>query len=92
MNFHRFTILTYNEGQQSYEKNDILINLNQVVSIKPIKMATEQRDVIDGYWIRLTNGKKYKAIQIPKLLLDFFDENLPDVRMSSDASPSFSYQ
>ncbi|MBD63884.1 MAG: hypothetical protein CME62_01650 [Halobacteriovoraceae bacterium] len=70
----------------------MLINGDQIVSIKPIKMTTESRDVLDGYWIRLTNGKKYRALQIPASLQVYFDEALTDIKKSDDSSPSFSYQ
>jgi hypothetical protein len=42
----------------------ILLNEDHIVSIKPIKMRTDD-SILEGYWIRLTNGKKYKAIQVP---------------------------
>ena len=77
MELQRFTIITRNESQQSEEKTSILINMDQLVSIKPIKVTTDDRDVIDGYWIRLTNGKKYRAIQVPKFILDKFEQELP---------------
>lgn len=80
----KFTILTNNEAQQSQEVVNILINLSQIVSIKPIKMMLADREVIDGFWIRLTNGKKYKALQIPQELLSSFEESLPIVARSSD--------
>lgn len=92
MNFSNFTILTYNEAQRNYEKNSMLINLDQIVSIKPIKMSTENREVLDGYWLRLTNGKKYRALQIPAILENHFNQEVTDIRRSDDASPSFSYQ
>ena len=70
----------------------MLINGDQIVSIKPIKMTTDDRDVLDGYWIRLTNGKKYRALQIPASLQAHFTETLTDIKKSDDTSPSFSYQ
>ncbi len=45
----------------------LLLNINHVVSIKPIRMILED-NVIDGYWIRTTNGKKYRALEIPEEL------------------------
>ena len=57
--FKKFSILTNNEAQQSQEVISMLINVDQIVSIKPIKMMLEDREVIDGFWLRLTNGKKY---------------------------------
>ena len=92
MNFHRFTILTYNEAQRNHEKHMMLINGDQIVSIKPIKMTTDDRDVLDGYWIRLTNGKKYRALQIPASLQAYFTEPITEIKKSDDSSPSFNYQ
>ena len=34
--------------------------------------------IIDGYWIRLTNGKKYKATSIPTVLKKIFLANEED--------------
>ena len=48
----RFTVITQNENQQSEEQTNMLINLEHIVSIKPIKLTTNDREVIDGYWIR----------------------------------------
>ena len=64
MNFRKFTIISHNEAQQKDEIVDILLNTNHIVSIKPIKMSTNDQQVIEGFWIRLSNGKKYKAIQM----------------------------
>ncbi|MBD67085.1 MAG: hypothetical protein CME62_17925 [Halobacteriovoraceae bacterium] len=84
MNLKKFTILTRNESIQADEKANILINLEHIVSIKPIKMTTERRDVIDGYWIRLSNGKKYRAIQIPEFIQDKFNEELPAISKNNE--------
>ncbi|MBT4793516.1 MAG: hypothetical protein HON90_18230 [Halobacteriovoraceae bacterium] len=92
MNLKRFTIITHNEAQQSVEKTTILINLEHIVSVKPIKMTTSNREQIDGYWIRLSNGKKYRAIQVPKVILDNICEDLPAIKKSSEQTPNFNYQ
>ncbi len=93
MNLHRFIIITHNAAQQVDEKTSILINLEQIVSVKPIKLTTQSRDVIEAYWIRLTNGKKYRAIQVPEIILSALDESLPALQMSTDdLENSFSYQ
>ena len=65
MDFLKFKIIQSKE-EHSLETNlvDILFNVNHVVSIKPIKIILGD-SIIDGYWIRLTNGKKYKATDIP---------------------------
>lgn len=76
MEFKKFTILSVSSSHQSQEEVDILINLAHIVSIKPIKMTTPDMRVIEGYWIRLTNGKKYKAVQIPDQVKEVFSELL----------------
>lgn len=88
----KFTIITHNEAQQVDEKTNILINTEHIVSIKPIKLTTKNRDVIDGYWIRLTNGKKYRAVQIPEAIRESLNENLPAISLSNEAESSFNYQ
>jgi hypothetical protein len=45
----------------------MLINLDHVISVKPIRIMT-RGGVIEGYWIRATNNKKYRAISIPQEL------------------------
>lgn len=84
MNLMKFIILSHNEAQQSDEKTSILINPDHIVSIKPIKMTTSERNIIDGYWVRLSNGKKYKAIQVPEAVKRSFTEELPSISISDD--------
>jgi hypothetical protein len=92
MNLKKFTIISHNEAQQVDEEATILINLEHIVSVKPIKMSTTNRTVVDGYWIRLSNGKKYRAIQVPEIILDNLQEELPAVKKNDNAEHSFSYQ
>ena len=72
MAFLKFKIIQSKE-EHTLETNlvDILFNVNHVVSIKPIKIILGE-NIIDGYWIRLTNGKKYKATSIPSELKKAF--------------------
>lgn len=77
MAFSKFTILNHNEGHQRDEMVKILINTDHIVSLKPIRISTDERKVIEGYWIRLSNGKKYKALQVPQDLQQKLDEELP---------------
>jgi hypothetical protein len=77
MSFKKFTIINHNDAQQSDEMIDILINTDHIVSIKPIKMTTNDQQVLEGFWIRLTNGKKYKAIQMAESLKKLLNEKLP---------------
>ncbi len=88
----KFTIITHNEALQLDEKTNILINLEHIISVKPIKLSTADREVLDGYWIRLSNGKKYRAIQVPDVILKTLSEQLPAIHKSDDAESSFSYQ
>ena len=80
----KFIILNHNENNQSDEKTSILINQDHIVSIKPIKMTTTDRNIIDGYWLRLSNGKKYKAIQVPEVVKKSFFDELPSVAISDN--------
>lgn len=84
MNLMKFIILNNNEAQQTSEKTSILINPDHIISVKPIKMTTKDRNIIDGYWIRLSNGKKYKAIQVPEMIKKTFFDELPSVSLSDD--------
>ena len=59
-----FHILTETNQRMDLEVVPMLINLNHLVSIKPIRIMAND-ELIDGYWVRISNGKKYRAIQIP---------------------------
>ena len=66
MEFLKFTILNEKADQQiGIDEQVILINKNHIVSIKPINILVAEGEVIKGYWIRNSNGKKYKATKIP---------------------------
>lgn len=84
MKLHKFTIINHNEAQQTVDKVSILLNTDHIVSVKPIKMTTTEREIIDGYWIRLSNGKKYKAVQIPITIKKLFSEELPQIAINDD--------
>jgi len=92
MDLKRFTIMTRNENQQTDEKTSMLINIQHIVSIKPIKLSTSDRDVIDGYWIRLSNGKKYRAIQVPSMILNSLDTDISEIKKNDELEHSFNYQ
>lgn len=62
-----------------------LINLEHIVSIKPINIMF-QEEVIKGYWIRLSNGKKYKATKIPAELEALFSST-SEVSLRSEIIP-----
>lgn len=92
MNLKRFTILTRNTSLEQDERTSILINLEHIISVKPIKMTTESREIIDGFWIRLSNGKKYRAIQLPKIVLENLEEPLTTIKKNDELTHSFGYQ
>jgi len=78
MDFFKFKILNGKENQiqsSSQEVSTMLININHIVSIKPIKI-TRPDHIIDGYWIRTSNNKKYRAVLIPPELETMFQKPL----------------
>ena len=60
-----FKILTDSNQQMDFDVTPILINEDHLVSIKPIKMMINDH-LLNGFWIRTSNGKKYRAIEIPE--------------------------
>lgn len=80
MNFVKILILTDNKEQQlGEETTPILFNIQNIVSIKPIRIPRGD-EIINGYWIRTTNNKKYRASKIPVELEKLFNGD----RMSTD--------
>ncbi len=74
MSFQKFTILNPKDTVTARETEvEMLINLNHIVSIKPIRISNPDK-LVNGFWIRTTNGKKYKAVQIPGELLKTIGE------------------
>ena len=68
-----FKILTDSNQQMDFDVTPILINEDHLVSIKPIKMMVNEH-LLDGYWIRTSNGKKYRAIEIPEELKNLLSQ------------------
>jgi hypothetical protein len=77
MDIKRFKIVSPRDVQSTDNVFEILLlNMSHIISLKPIKMVVEEK-VVNGYWIRTSNGKKYRAVEIPKelqMLLDEADE------------------
>jgi|GEM_PF-1122629 len=74
MKFMKFSILNLKPGQtQETEEVEVLFNVDHIISIKPIRIARPDK-LINGFWIRTTNGKKYKASKIPGELLEIIGE------------------
>jgi len=68
MSFKKFTIISQRDIQCLEDTHEVmLINLNHVISVKPIRIVLE--DVVkEGYWIRTSNGKKYRSLDLPEEL------------------------
>ncbi len=79
MKFEKFTILNpkVSAGQEA-EEIEMLINLDHIISIKPIRISRTDK-LLNGFWIRTTNGKKYRASQIPGSLLEVIGEKYQGV-------------
>ena len=72
MKFRKFNILdTKVAGQES--EIEVLFNLDHIISIKPIRISRPDK-LLNGFWIRTTNGKKYRASKIPEDLLEVIGE------------------
>tara|TARA_B100001750_G_C15192766_1_gene439693 strand:- start:232 stop:501 length:270 start_codon:yes stop_codon:yes gene_type:complete len=88
MNFLKFKIIQTRE-EHSLETNlvDILFNIDHIVSVKPIKIVLSD-GILNGYWIRLTNGKKYKATEVPNELKSMLSET-EHIETDSEVAPQF---
>lgn len=74
MKFQKFTVFQPKpvNGQEG-EEVEILFNLDHIISIKPIRISRGDK-LLNGFWIRTTNGKKYRASKIPDDLLNIIGE------------------
>lgn len=71
----RFKIVSPKDGQSVDNIFEtILINTDHIVSLKPIRMVVDEQ-LVKGFWIRVTNGKKYRAVEIPNQLVEIIDED-----------------
>lgn len=93
MSFAKFTILNSRENASSRVTEDleVLFNLDHIVSIKPIRISTTEK-LVNGFWIRTTNGKKYKATQIPAELLKVIGEKYAKTIIVSPDSDDQAFQ
>ncbi len=90
MKFHKFTVLNPKATTHEAEEVEVLFNLDHIVSIKPIRISRTDR-LINGFWIRTTNGKKYRSSRIPKELLSIIGEEYQGI-VPADAADDLSYQ
>ena len=79
MTFEKFKIVSPKDGQlidNTFET--LLINTHHIVSLKPIRMVVDETLVM-GYWIRTTNGKKYRAVGIPERIKALLESDESDI-------------
>ncbi len=92
MKFRKFTVFNSKPtaGQEG-DEIEVLFNLDHIISIKPIRIARSDK-LLNGFWIRTTNGKKYRASKIPDdLLVEIGEKYQGIINMYSDADEQ-SYQ
>ena len=79
MALEKFRIVSPKDGQSVDNIFEtLLINGDHIISLKPIRMVVEEK-LVKGYWIRTTNGKKYRAVDIPERLKELLGEDDADV-------------
>ena len=79
MALEKFKIVSPKDGQSIDNVFEtLLINGDHIISLKPIRMVVEEK-LVRGYWIRTTNGKKYRAVEIPNRLKDLLEEDDSDI-------------
>lgn len=88
MRFRKFNILDTKVAGQETEV-EVLFNLDHIISIKPIRINRPDK-LLNGFWIRTTNGKKYRASKIPDELLTVIGEKyqgMVNMALDSDEQP-----
>lgn len=79
MKFRKFKVFQSKPAAgQEGDEVEILFNLDHIISIKPIRISRSDK-LVNGFWIRTTNGKKYRASQIPDELLSVIGERYQGV-------------
>jgi len=90
MTFRKFSILdTKAAGVGQETEIEVLFNLDHIVSIKPIRISRPDK-LLNGFWIRTSNGKKYRASKIPDELLAVIGEKYQapiNISLDSDEQP-----
>jgi hypothetical protein len=86
MKFQKFIIFNSKPAPGSEaEEVEVLFNLDHIISIKPIRISRSDK-LLNGFWIRTTNGKKYRAAKIPDELLGIIGEKYQGpVSMNADS-------
>lgn len=74
MSLQKFKIVSPKDGQSVDNIfESLLINTDHIISLKPIRMVVEEKLVM-GYWIRTTNGKKYRAVEVPEQIKSLLED------------------
>jgi hypothetical protein len=73
MKFQKFTVFNSKATPQEAEEVEVLFNLDHIISIKPIRISRSDK-LLNGFWIRTSNGKKYRASKIPDDLISIIGE------------------
>jgi hypothetical protein len=73
MKFRKFKVFSSKVAGTEGQEIEVLFNLDHIVSIKPIRIARPDK-LLNGFWIRTTGGKKYRASSIPDDLLTIIGE------------------
>ncbi len=83
MKFQKFNVLDVKGTTEN--EIEVLFNLDHIISIKPIRINRPDK-LLNGFWIRTTNGKKYRASKIPDDLLEIIGEKYQgQVSMTADS-------
>jgi hypothetical protein len=83
MKFQKFNVLDVKGTTEN--EIEVLFNLDHIISIKPIRINRPDK-LLNGFWIRTTNGKKYRASKIPDDLLAIIGEKYQgQVSMTADS-------
>jgi hypothetical protein len=89
MKFRKFHVLDTKAPGTAGEEIEVLFNLDHIISIKPIRIARPDK-LLNGFWIRTTNGKKYRASKIPDDLLEIIGEKYQgtvNISLDGDEQP-----
>ncbi len=68
-------------SDERISESEMLVNPDHIVSIKPINIVLKQ-GILKGYWIRLSNGKKYRASSIPAILLEMLSDSHQELQFN----------
>ncbi len=89
MKFQKFTIINSKTSPTEAEEVEVLFHLDHIISIKPIRISRMDK-ILNGFWIRTSNGKKYRASKIPDELVNIIGEKyqgIVNIIADSDEQP-----